>query len=1085
MILLALFQALLSRISGQDTVVVGTPVAGRHFLEIEGLIGFFVNTLVLRGDFGDGLSFQTLLARTRESALEAQEHQDLPFEKLVGELQPERSLSHSPVFQVMFSFQNLPMERLDLAGLRLRGVPSESETSKFDLSLAMHEQDGLLAGAMTYDRDLFDRTTVERLLRSLKRLAAAAVATPERPLEELPILGAPEEHQTLVEWGQGPPEKPAAVGLAERLAEAVERTPDAVAVVDGEIRWSYRELGLRSWSIARDLRAAGVGPERIVGVYLPPRADLVAALIGIWWAGGAYLPLDPELPEERLQLLLNDARVSVVVTDEVGRRELPEDVSALVLERRPPAAPVSLELAYEITRPAPDGLAYVIYTSGSTGRPKGVAVDHREAARHFDALLDRYRLGADDHVLQFASPSFDASLVQIVPPLLVGGTLVMRGPEPWSPSEIRSRVARLRLTVMHLPTAYWHQWVPALPGVVLDPDGLRLMAVGGEALSAPAVRHWRHTVLGGARLLNSYGPTEAVVTASHFEVTDAVAPGLRSTTVAIGRALAGRRARVLDRAGRPRPMRTFGELCLGGVLARGYLRRPSLSAERFVPDPFDDRPGARLYRTGDLACWLPSGDLEFAGRFDHQVKIRGFRVELGEVETHLLEDPRIADVAVDVRGESADRRLVAYVVPSEDGGLNDLRQQLERRLPRHLVPSAFIRVEKIPRGPSGKVSRAALPDPVQDRLVSAGHYAPPRDALEFRLVAIWEEILEITPVGITDDFFDIGGHSMLALRLMGAIAQELGKELPVAMLFETSTIEGLAHVLRRGSGVDAGSALVRIAGARQGEPWFWVHAVGGQVTCYLTLARRLGAGGPVYGLQATGKRHPETLEEMAALYAEALREVRPEGPYRLGGWSMGGVIAFEMAQQLRRRGERIESLVLVDAPVPDGKAERTMSDRELLESFSRDLMAVQGLVGREISGEIPELGDGTDLHDLVSVAQASGLLPKELGAGEIELHFEVFKRNQRALQAYRAERYPGEVHLIVGDRGEGGRDQMVEGWRTLVAGMDVVELPADHYALLREPHVSEIAERLLDLTGGSREPEGSSRGTPRIGEESS
>ncbi|HEV2847140.1 MAG TPA: amino acid adenylation domain-containing protein, partial [Thermoanaerobaculia bacterium] len=639
MSLLAAFQALLVRYTGGEDSPVGSPIAGRTHSELEGLIGFFVNTLVLRTDLAGDPTFVETLARARETTLGAYAHQDLPFEKLVEELAPRRDLSHSPLFQVMLVLQNAPQRPIELPGLRIQPLEAETGTAKFDLSLVVREAGEGLAAWLEYDLDLFDPATAERIAGHLRTLLEGAAADPGRRLSELPLLTAAETGQ-IAAWSRGPETAAEARCVHELIEVWADRTPDAVAAVAGEESLTYGELEARANRVARRLRDLGVGPEVRVALSLPRSPAGVVALLGILKAGGVYVPLDPSYPPERRAWMLEDSGARVLVDSDWMRDE------------------GGLESSEPVERLAtPENLAYVIYTSGSTGVPKGVGVEHMAAAGHLRTIAEEYGLAVGDRVLQAASWSFDVSVEQLLGPLAAGATVVFWN-EDLDASKLSRRIVELGVTVLDLPPSFLQLWSREAAGTGTADLPVKLVLAGGEALPPEVARRWSAMPLRRARLVNGYGPTETVVTATVYEAS----AGATASSVPIGRPLRGRSAHVLDRHGVTVPAGVPGELALGGVLARGYLGRPDATAERFVPDAFAAEPGARLYRTGDKVRWLPSGELEFLGRIDQQVKVRGFRIEPGEIEAALTRHPAVAQAAVMVTGDGAARRLVAFLV---------------------------------------------------------------------------------------------------------------------------------------------------------------------------------------------------------------------------------------------------------------------------------------------------------------------------------------------------------------------------------------------------------------------------------------
>ena len=786
MVLLAAFQTLLMRYSGQEDLAVGSPVAGRPGAELEGLFGFFTNTLVLRTDLSGNPSFRELLARVRRVALEAYTHQEAPSDRLVAELGLPRDLSRNPLYPAAFAFQNMPDTTVTLPGLESSPVPLHTSTAKCDVWLSLTEVDGMLQGELEYSTDLFDAETMARLTRHYRELLAGAATDPSRPLSELPLLEASERHQLVVEWNDTArtyPRKSAHV-LFEDQAR---RTPDAPAVILDGHRLSYGELNRRANQLARHLDTLGVGPEVLVGVCMDRSIELLVALLGILKAGGAFVPLDPEYPRERLAFMLDDTRAPVILTRQPLRdrtlaapREDKRHVLCLDADWPTIAAHPDADLA----RPSrPEDSAYVIYTSGSTGTPKGVLIPHAGLANHIHWLTDALRLTAADRVLQKTSISFDASVWELLAPLHVGAPVVLAKPD-----EHRDMVALTR-TIREQEISIL-QVVPSALRALLDEPGfsechrLRYVVCGGEVLDRELARDFQRQ-LPSVTLGNFYGPSEASDDATSFEVA-AVPAG--AGTVPVGRPIANARCYVLDRHRQPVPIGVVGELYIGGAgVARGYLNRPDLR-ERFVADPF--RPGERLYRTGDLARYLPSGDLEYRGRLDHQLKIRGFRVEPGEIEAVLNACSGVTQSVVLAYGHGRFAQLVAYVV-GERADPGELRSRLKDRLPHYMIPAAILPLASLPLLPNGKVDREALPAP--DPEAARPHHIVPRGPIEQILWEIWRAVLRRPSIGVHDNFFELGGHSLLATQIVSRARQMLEVELPLVTIFETPTIAGLAR----------------------------------------------------------------------------------------------------------------------------------------------------------------------------------------------------------------------------------------------------------------------------------------------------
>ncbi|HVG45544.1 MAG TPA: amino acid adenylation domain-containing protein, partial [Longimicrobium sp.] len=790
--LLAAFQALLGRYSGQADFCVGSGLANRRQVALEEVIGMVVNSVGLRADLRGDPTGAELLRRVRECTLRAYEHQELPFDQVVRRLQPERSASTLPIYQTAFSFHDSPMADLSFAGLRLEMEEAQDNGSaKHDLQVTVmpRAEQGFAERAdevlmvWEYDTDLFAPATLRGMIAHYETLLEALVSDPARRLSALSLLGEDERRRVVEEWNRT--DAPLVDGRCIHLliAEHAARTPDAAAVVDFTRTLTYRELDERASRLTRRLRALGVGPEVRVGVHLERSVDLVVALLAVLRAGGAYLPLDPAYPAERLAFMLRDADASVVLTLPHLRDRLPPTTARVVA-----LGEAGEDAAWDDALPEvhSGSAAYVLYTSGSTGRPKGVVVSHGALLAHVAAAARAYGLAPGDRVLVFAAISFDPSLEQILAPLTAGAAVAFRGAEVWSPDQFADVVERLGLTVINPPTAYWHALAADDAARRRVRARVRLVIVGGEAQQPATVAAW-HRDPGAAALVNAYGPTEGVVTATLHPTRPE--DGVRGR-VPIGRPLAGRVARVLDAGMGLVPDGVPGELYLGGsVLARGYLGHPALTAERFVPDPYAAETGGRLYRTGDRVRRLSDGTLEYLGRLDEQVKIRGFRVEPGEVEAALRRQPGVEQCVVAVREDAGGgRMLVAYLVGDADPCW--LEAELRRTLPHHAVPAAFVALDALPLSLNGKVDTKALPAPV--RAGAPDHHQAPRTPVEEVLAAIWAELLRLDRVGTDENFFDLGGHSLLATRAVSRIREVLSVDLPLRALFEAPTVAELA-----------------------------------------------------------------------------------------------------------------------------------------------------------------------------------------------------------------------------------------------------------------------------------------------------
>ncbi len=809
MTVLAAWLTLLHRYTQQEDIILGTPVAGRNRPEIENLIGFFINTLVLRTDLSGNPSFRDLLSRVREVALDAYEHQDLPFEKLVEELQPERDPSRQPFFQVTFNLQTALSRETSTDGLRL--VPQDiGNQTRFDLEFHLWVVPEGLSGPLLYSTELFERATIVRMLQHFETLLEGIVANPDARLSELPLL-TPKELLQLREWSQTASEYERDQCVHQLVEIQAARRPEAVAVVYGKDEINYAELNQRANRLAHYLRARGVGLETRVGVLLEPSVELIVSLLAILKADGAYVPLDGSYPKQRLQFMLEDAGARLLLTA-VGQPELTApEVIYLDGTEKPWESGSGENLESRITA---ENLAYVMYTSGSTGQPKGVAVTHR-AINRLVRNTNYIQFKSSDRVGQISNMSFDAATFEIWGALANGSTLVGLTKETaLSPLELRREIAEQQISVMFLTATLFNQIAQDMPDAFAS---MRCVMFGGEAADAQAVR----LVLDHGRpehLLNGYGPTEGATFATTYEVNEVAT---EQRTLPIGRPLSNTEVRVLDRHMQMAPVGVIGELYIGGDgLAREYLGQPELTAERFVPHPFSAEPGARLYRTGDLVRYLNDGNIDFLMRMDQQVKIRGFRIELGEIEGVLQEHPAIRESVVLIREDTpGDKRLVAYVVTDpasqdtpegtpESELVPQLRSWLRERLPEYFMPARFVIIEELPLTPNGKIDRRALPAPEYANQPAEESRIAPRTPEEETIAEIWSEVLDIKPIGVKANFFDLGGHSLLAMRVITRIRETTGVDVPLRLFFDSATIESVAAYV---AGTREQSELSRIS----------------------------------------------------------------------------------------------------------------------------------------------------------------------------------------------------------------------------------------------------------------------------------
>jgi amino acid adenylation domain-containing protein len=1075
MTLLAAFQTLLSRYSGQEDIIVGIPIAGRNQVETEGLIGLFVNSLAIRTNLSINPSFRQLLSQVREVTLEAYDHQDLPLEKLIEELKSERDLSRSPLFQVMFVFQNTPSKPWELPGLTITPLEVHSGTSKFDLILALEETSEGIKGGVEYNTDLFEAATITRMVGHFQTLLESIVANPQQRLSDLPLLTAAEQHQLLVEWNNSRTNYPSNTCIHQLFEVQAEQTPNAVAAVFGSEQLTYQQLNHRANQLAHHLQGLRVGSETCVGICVERSLDILVGLLGILKAGAAYLPLDPAYPQERLTFMLEDAQVPVLLTQQRQVEKLPSHRAKVVcldtdwdaINRESQENPISSVTA--------DNLAYVMYTSGSTGRPKGVSVIHRGVVRLVKEA-NYANLSAEEVFLQLAPISFDASTLEIWGSLLNGALLVIFPPHTPSLEELGQVIQQYQITTLWLTASLFHLMVDER---LEDLKPLRQLLAGGDVLSVPHVQKFLQKI-GDCKLINGYGPTENTTFTCCYPITE---PDQLGNSVPIGRPITNTQVYLLDSHLQPVPIGVPGELYIGGDgLARGYLNRPDLTEEKFIPNPFPRSKGAgdtgsqgskeeqssnpeRLYKTGDLARYLPDGNIEFLGRIDNQVKIRGFRIELGEVESTLSQYPAVRQCAVIARIDTdSDKRLVAYIVADQQQKptTDELRRFLKQKLPDYMVPSAFVFPDALPLTPNGKIDRRALPAPDQLKQEPGSTFVPPSDDLEIQLTKIWENVLGKKPIGVKDNFFDLGGHSLLAVRLFAQIEKSFGKNLPLATLFQAPNIEELANILRQKGWSVPWQTLVAIQPGGSKPPLFCIHPIGGNVLCYRDLAHYLGQEQPVYGLQAIGldgKQAPyKQVEDMAAHYIREIRALQPEGSYLLAGYSGAGIVAFEIAQQLVAGGQKVAVLALLDAYSPQSLVRKLPPGRSLYINFFNLLRL------RPEDKLLYLKQKAVWLHGRITrkIAKTFNLWMRRPSTEDSHPYALITEAFTQAITDYVPQVYPGQATLFR-TRHQPTRvyyDPLF-GWGSLVAGgLEICDVPGLHFTLLKEPCVQVLGEKL-------------------------
>lgn len=1047
---LAALAVLLHRYTGQTDLVVGAPVAGRHHPEIERLIGFFVNTLPLRLDVQGDPTFSQLLQRVRAVTAAAYAHQELPFERLVELLQPTRSLSYTPIFQILFAWQNTPLPTLQTPTLDVAPLEVDSGTAKFDLSFYVWEMGDALRLRVEYNSDLFTADAIHACLDRWLTLLESVTDAPDLPLSQQAWL-RPAEVRRLVQSGQpSPTPYPHHATLVDLWREQVSRTPQRTAVILGDELISYATLDAQASQLANFLRRLGVGAEARVGVCLTRRPELIVALLGVLKTGAAYVPLDPTYPPARLHFMAQDAQLTALLTETALTGLWQAIAIPLVALDDAPAAWGQASPEEPETTLTPDQPAYIIYTSGSTGVPKGVVGPHRGAVNRCHWMWQTYPFAKDEVCCHKTALSFVDAVWEIFGPLLQGIPLALI-PEATvqTPAHLLATLAHHQVTRLVLVPSLLHALLEHAPDLGQRLPRLRWWVSSGETLPAETAVRFQ-AAAPGAYLLNLYGSSEVAADATWAEVTRLPMP---ADPVPIGRPIANMQAYVLDAYHQPLPEGIPGDLYIGGEgLARGYWGHPDWTAERFIPHPFASSPGARLYRTGDVARWRADGALDYLGRRDHQVKVRGFRIELGEIEQGLAAHPAVAQSVAAVAAGPAGPQLVAYVTlqAGQTATADELRHFLRDRLPAYMLPGVVMMLPALPLTPNGKVERRALPPPTPE---TASAPASPHAELERQLCRLWAECLGVAEVGVENDFFALGGHSLLAVQLFDRIETRLGYRLPLATLFQASTVAGLARVIRGEGYKPAWSALVPIQPAGRRPPLFCVHPAGGHVLIFVDLARHLGPEQPVYGFKPLGLEEDagphDQVESMAAHYIQEMRSVQPHGPYHLGGRCFGALVVYEMAQQLLAAGEEVNLLALFE-PVPLLPRGWRSSVRYYVNRLWDHLQ--HGLVVRSLRRRLRLTPMGSALS-----------APHERRRRRVaRAHF-------AARKAYRPRPYPGKVLVFTSSehpptqrrRWLSGRAEIYP-WEEMALGgcEQCLVVGSSHHNILQEPFVQQVASDL-------------------------
>lgn len=1061
MTLLAIFKILLHRYTAQIDIVVGTPIASRNRSELETLIGLFVNTLVLRTDLGGSPNVIELIARIREVVLEAHEHQEYPFEKIVELVQPDRSLSYGPIFQVVLAFQNTPDSLT---------YESVSAGAMFDLSLFFWENEKNITGSIEYNSDLFDSDTIARMIGHLKTLAEGVVEQPDRSISRLPIL-TPAEQAQFDTWNRTVTNYPRNKTIHELFDAQATETPDSIALItSGDDRhpdfneMTYRVLKEETDSLASYLRNLGVKPGDCVGLALNRTPELIVAILAVLKAGGAYVPIDLSYPEERLIYMMQDADIRLLLTTAEHKKRLPSlEAQTLCIDRESiPSDPGYASVDSDRS----DNLAYIMYTSGSTGDPKGVCVTHRNVVR-LVKNTNYINLSPQEVFLACAPISFDASTLEIWGSLLNGGRLVLYTENIPSPDGIAKCIHEHDVTTLWLTSGLFNLVVETHPECF---NKVRQLLTGGDVLSPVHVKNAVKALHNGV-LVNGYGPTENTTFTTCYRIDPGTLDSLPN--ILIGRPIANTQVYVLDENMLHVPIGVRGELWTGGDgVATGYLNSEELTRQKFVPDSFKDSEGGKLYRTGDFVRFKPDGNIEFLGRIDNQVKIRGFRIEPGEIETILGKHPSVQKVSVIVKGKDSGKKyLTAYLIPSKDDSLSadDLKSFALDRLPSYMVPNFFIVLDKFPLTINGKIDYARLPDPVEQK----ERIELPKTPLQTQLLTIWENLLGVSGIGLSDNFFDLGGHSLLALRLINQMEKVFNKKFPISTIFQTQTIEELATAMMNDS-LEFGGILIAINPEGTKPPLFVIPGVGGSALGYAELARLMGDDQPMYCLQSPGldgmQTPLENIDDIGHLFVQEIRKKQPNGPYTLVGFCMGGAIAYEVAQLLSSKGQDIDNLVLIDT-FPPTYLRGTKSKRL---NTSLHIRFVIAGIARNFGSFFKDSPKSwiSKFKQKVSIIKQI-VETRDLYRGDRSQMYRdlVQQANFKAFSEYLPKPYNGEIWLVITtDRDVNKCEDPRLYWGTLaIQGYRVKQIPGkDSGALLRKPNVHQLVDVLIDCFSSSK-----------------
>ncbi len=1092
-VLLSAFALALNYHTHQDVMRIGSFFANRSYEQVQSIMGPFINGVVLQVDLSGEPNFYELVQCTKDTVSEAQEHQEVPIEKVIELTKAERDRSQRTLFGVVFNFVNVPHCSLQPHGLQVDYFDFDAGTVTYDLNVELNRTEEGIQFGFEYNTDIYLKETVERLMHHFQLALEICLQDPAQKVAHLDLLTQSEKEQ-LAQWNGARVPYPQDIPVQRLIEDQVKKTPQAVALQMGETTYTYYEMNYRANQLARVLLGQGLKREDLVGISLPKSPEMLIAMLAVLKAGGAYLPLDPDYPQEHLEYILTDANPALMITD-LRNEHLPFDAHR-VIRLRDWQKQIAVEAGQDLDIPIQaNNLAYSIYTSGSSGKPKGVLIEHCPLVNFILSSQRYYHISAEDRVLQFASLNFDTSAEEIYPTLISGAALVMRTPDMLdSLPHFLQRCRDWGITVLDLPTAFWHELVLYLDKSAEPfPPDIRLVIIGGERVSPAHLATWHSLGLENVHLDNTYGLTETTCVATRMRLTPQERKQYSQREVTIGKAIENVNLYVLDETRRRVPQGVAGELYIGGsCLAREYLNLPELTAERFLPDPFVDQSSARMYKSGDLVLWRPDGSLEYLGRSDEQIKIRGFRVEPGEIESVLLQYADVADAVVLKRADPSEtEQLLAYLVLDEGITLDEkaLRAFLAKRLPKYMLPAFYKVMSEFPLTPSRKIDKNALPDPDWTHGITADEVECPQTPAEEKMLVIWQEALGRQGIGVLDNFFDIGGHSLLAARMMTEIEGQFKVPIPLVTLLEKPTIRELAETITSSGWKPSWKSVVNLKSGGSHAPLFLIHAVGGDILSYRRLVIHLREDDrPIYGVRSQGlggiAEPIRRVEDMAAFYLKEMREIQPNGPYYLGGYSFGGTVAYEMAQQLVAAGEKVALLAMFDTVVlenmpPDLQPGKAMM---LLDQMERIWFVIRKWFGLSWPRKIEYF---TKIIQFIKDRFKAFFKKEKYVNPQVRDDQERWLRkppafqkvelaNLEALRAYTVCPYPGKVTMFKARQREWSEMVHPEPlWRKLTDGqLDVYDCDGNHSSILLEPNVASLARTLQEALTASEKDHG-------------